>query len=370
MADQRWVRAAAQLLHSHAADMRNRPGRRAHSDQSVRGADARDAPTAANLSLRGGLRESEAQSLRSDPWAAARRAKARSYAAGPGFGGREPSRFLGTKRWKSQKLLCACFSLPATRLKTSRPKSIPRTPPLLHKRGCLNRGHVGGRSRASPYGRLCRAFRLFTLFCGIGDPKNRREVNELALKSNLRSARRLLPLISALLLAALLAIPSSGIAQAQVPPDEIVLVNADRDFVERKKGGEFVARPVFDRKIVDLFYAVRDADTGDWISAMYRVKGGEKKRSDGWEYPDAVEHPDLDRDRAYLLVMLAVAEGGERGDFYAVVPIHQSGRIWDKILSALSPARWARAFAGWVIEGVHGTLCGVVDRASGEDADN
>ena len=30
--------------------------------------------------------------------------EARSYAAGPGFGGREPSRFLGTKRWKSQKL--------------------------------------------------------------------------------------------------------------------------------------------------------------------------------------------------------------------------------------------------------------------------
>ena len=30
--------------------------------------------------------------------------RARSYAAGPGFGGREPSRFLGTKRWKSQKL--------------------------------------------------------------------------------------------------------------------------------------------------------------------------------------------------------------------------------------------------------------------------
>ena len=38
--------------------------------------------------LRGGLRESEAQ----------------SYAADPGFGGRESSRFLGTKHWKSQKL--------------------------------------------------------------------------------------------------------------------------------------------------------------------------------------------------------------------------------------------------------------------------
>ena len=107
---------------------------------------------------------------------------------------------------------------------------------------------------------------------------------------------------------------------------------------------------------------------------MYRVKGGEKKRSDGWEYsweyPDLDEHPELDRDRAYLLVMLAEAEDGKRGDFYAVVPIYQPGRIWDKILAALNPGRWARAFAGWVIEGVHGTLCGVVERASGEDADN
>ena len=190
-------------------------------------------------------------------------------------------------------------------------------------------------------------------------------------------ARRLLPLATALLLAALAAIPASNIAQAQAqapPGNEITLVNADRDLVERKKKGEFVARPVFDRKIVNLFYAVRDADTGDWISAMYRVKGGEKKRSDGWEYsweyPDLDEHPDLDPDRAYLLVMLAEAEDGRRGDFYAVVPIHQPGRIWDKILSALSPARWAKAFAGWVIEGVHGTLCGVVERASGADADN
>ena len=136
----------------------------------------------------------------------------------------------------------------------------------------------------------------------------------MALKSKLRSARRLIPLASALLLAALVAIPSSGIALAQAPPDELTLVNADRDFVERKKKGEFVARPLFDREIADLYYAVRDADTGDWISAMYRVKGGEKKRGDGWEYsweyPDLDEHPDLDRDRAYLLVMLAVAEDG------------------------------------------------------------
>ena len=98
-------------------------------------------------------------------------------------------------------------------------------------------------------------------------------------------AGRLIPLAAALLLATLLSIPASNIALAQAPPgNEIVLVNTDREFVERKGGGEFVARPVFDREIATLFYAVRDADTGDWISAMYRVKGGEKKRSDGWEY--------------------------------------------------------------------------------------
>ena len=197
----------------------------------------------------------------------------------------------------------------------------------------------------------------------------------MALKSKLRSFRRFTPLASALLLAALVAIPSSGIALAQTPPgDEITLVNADRDFVERKGGGEFVARPVFDRKIAVLHYAVRDADTGDWISAVYLVSGGEKERSDGWEYsweyPDLDEQPDLDRDRAYLLVMLVEDEDGRRGDFYAVVPIHQPGRIWDKVLAALNPGRWARAFAGWMVEGVHGTLCGVVERASGEDADN
>ncbi len=193
-------------------------------------------------------------------------------------------------------------------------------------------------------------------------------------RRTLGRARRLIPLAAALLLAALVAIPASNVALAQAPPDQIVLVNADRDFVERKKKGEFVARPVFDREIASLFYAVRDADTGDWISTMYRVKGGEKKRSDGWEYsfeyPALDEQPELDPDRAYLLVMLAEAEDGRRGDYYAVVPVHEPGRIWDKILSALNPARWARAFAGWVIEGVHGTLCGVVERASGEDADN
>ena len=86
----------------------------------------------------------------------------------------------------------------------------------------------------------------------------------MALKSKPRSFRRLLPLAIVLLLAALVAIPASNLALAQSPPgDAIALVNEDRNLVERKKGGEFVARPVFDREIETLFYAVRDADTGD-----------------------------------------------------------------------------------------------------------
>ena len=198
----------------------------------------------------------------------------------------------------------------------------------------------------------------------------------MALRPRIRSVRRFIPLASALLLAALLAIPASNPVLAQSPPSgDLTLVNADRDFVERKGGGQFVARPVFDRKIEALFYAVRDADTGDWISAMYRVHGGEKQRSDGWEYsweyPKLDEQPDLDKDRAYLLVMLArETSASDPQDFYGVIPVHQPGNIFKKILSALDPGRWAKAFAGWIIEGTHGTLCGVVERASGEDADN
>ncbi len=186
-------------------------------------------------------------------------------------------------------------------------------------------------------------------------------------------ARRLMPLAAALLLAALVAIPSSSLALAQT--SDLSLVNEDEDFIERKGDGRFIARPLFSREIDVLYYGIRDADTGDWLTGMYRVQGGEKKRSDGWEYsweyPALDEQPDLDRDRAYLLVMLVRETGGSAPHtFHAVVPIHQPGRIWDKILSALDPGRWAKAFAGWIIEGVHGTLCGVVERASGEDAAN
>ena len=57
-------------------------------------------------------------------------------------------------------------------------------------------------------------------------------------------------------------------------------------------------------------------------------------------------------------------------NFYAIIPAYTGGSIWDRVLAALDPARWARAIAGWVIEGTHGTLCGIVERASGMDAAN
>ncbi len=190
--------------------------------------------------------------------------------------------------------------------------------------------------------------------------------------------RRLKTLAAALLLAALAAVPSSGTALAQQPPDPyspIVLVNEDdEDIVERKKDGRFIARPVFDRELAALYYGVRDGDTGEWIAPMYRVRGDAKERSDGWEY--SFEYPfedgqtELDPERPYLLVMLARSWAVDTPQaFYAVIPIHQPGGIWNKILRALDPPRWGRAIAGWVIEGAHGMLCGVVERASGGDAE-
>ena len=123
-----------------------------------------------------------------------------------------------------------------------------------------------------------------------------------------------------------------------------------------------------------LFYAVRHPDSGDWLTATYRAQGGENQLSDGWEYtieyPALEEQPPLDPDQSYLLALLVKNPGG--GDpwaFYALVPEHQSNKLWDKVLQSLEPDRWGRAFARWTVEGVHGALCGVVERAVGEDAD-
>ena len=190
-------------------------------------------------------------------------------------------------------------------------------------------------------------------------------------------ARRLTLLAAALLLTALAAIPASGLALAQSPPpsDDITLVNRDRQMVERKKDGDFVARPVFSRQVNVLYYALRHPDTGDWVTNTYRVQGGEKQLSEGWEYtfeyPALDEQPELHPEQAFLLV-LAVPRvgGGDHHVFHALIPVHQPRGLWDRVLGALDPDRWARAAARWVVQGVHGTLCGVVEKLSGADAAN
>ena len=219
---------------------------------------------------------------------------------------------------------------------------------------------------------------MFTLSGGAGEHANdskHREVNELNLKSRPLIARRLVPLATALLLAAIVAIPASGVALAQSPPpdtDNLSLVNRDRQMVERKKDGEFIARPVFSRKIDVLHYALRHPDTGEWVTNTYRVRGGEKQLSEGWEYtfeyPVVDGQPELHPEQAFLMVLSVPRQGG--GDdhlFHALVPVHQPKGLWDKVLGALDPDRWARAGATWVIQGVHGTLCGVVEGVTQTD---
>ena len=188
--------------------------------------------------------------------------------------------------------------------------------------------------------------------------------------------RRLRTLAATLLLAALVAIPSSGtaLAQEEPPAAPVVLVNEDDDFIERKKDGRFIARPIFDQELPALYYGVRNGDTGRWLTSMFGVQGDAKERRDGWEY--SFEYPfedgqtELDPERPYLLVILARswAEATPQ-PFYAVIPPHQPGGLWNRVLGALDPERWGKAVARWAIEGAHGTLCGVVERASGGDAE-
>ncbi len=196
------------------------------------------------------------------------------------------------------------------------------------------------------------------------------------LLSDSRRARRLMLLVAALLLSAIVAIPASGLALAQSPPsDDISLVNRDRQLVERKKEGDFVARPIFSRQVEVLHYAVRHPDTGEWLTNTYQVRGGEKRLAEGWEYtfeyPALDEQPELHPEQPFLL-MLAVPRqgGGERHVFYALIPVHQPKGLWDRVLGALDPDRWARAAAKWVIQGVHGTLCGVFQGVFQTDIDD
>ncbi len=183
-------------------------------------------------------------------------------------------------------------------------------------------------------------------------------------------SRRISTLVVALVAAAVAGMTAGTISAQGGGGDPITLVNVDRQLVERKKDGRFIARPVFDRKIELLAFGIRHPDTGEWITPFYVVRGGEKRLSDGWEYtfeyPSLDDQPSLDPERIYLLAMsVSATVAGDRQDFHAAIPVHQPTGLWDRVLAAFDPTRWARAIARWIVEGVHGTLCGVVEKVEG-----
>ena len=139
--------------------------------------------------------------------------------------------------------------------------------------------------------------------------------------------------------------------------------------VERKKEGEFIARPVFSRQVSELYYSIRHPDTGEWITNTYRVQGGEKTGS-----PRAGSTPSSTRSWRSSLTWTRsrlFSDGARRCPapaaesamlFHALIPVHQPKGLWDRVLGALDPDRWAQGRRRtWVIQGVHGTLCGVVE---------
>ena len=124
-----------------------------------------------------------------------------------------------------------------------------------------------------------------------GRRRDRREVNDLTQRIRPRLIRRTVLLLAALALTALAAIPMSGAALAQSPPpdsDNLSLVNRDRQMVERKKDGEFIARPVFSRKIDVLHYALRHPDTGEWVTNTYRCGAARKSSPRAGSTPSSI----------------------------------------------------------------------------------
>ena len=132
-------------------------------------------------------------------------------------------------------------------------------------------------------------------------------------------------LLTAVALMATLAVV--GRAEAQTPPGATVLVSDSDEVVERDDDGSFTARPVFDRQVPLLHYGIRDADTGAWLSAVYQVRGGERRHRDGWEYtfeyPVLAEQTELDPDEPYVLAILTRQNvGDEVRLFHAVIPVY------------------------------------------------
>ena len=184
-------------------------------------------------------------------------------------------------------------------------------------------------------------------------------------------------LITALALGALLLVVGSSqmalpaLAAPLQQSDGLSLVN--EDFIKRDGDGSFEAKPIFNAEPEWLAYGIKDPVDGAWLTDFYYVQDGPKERDRGWEYdidyPEYDEQPELDPEKPYTLGLYARHEG-ELQLFEVTIPRHEPSGLWDRVLNAFNPARWAKAFAGWTVEGVHGLLCSVLGRITGGDLED
>ena len=182
-------------------------------------------------------------------------------------------------------------------------------------------------------------------------------------------------LITALALGALLLVVGGSpvVPHAFAQESGLTLVNQDERFIQRHDHGGFTARPVLSAEAAAVAYGVKDPIDGAWLTAFYFVEDGPRRVNRGWEYtfdyPSDDSQPELDPERAYILGILAWLDD-ESYLFEAIIPMHESTGRWDRVLNALNPARWARAAAGWAIEGTHGLMCSVLGRIAGGDLED
>ena len=134
----------------------------------------------------------------------------------------------------------------------------------------------------------------------------------MSLQSRIRSAiacpvldtGRLFPLAAALLLAALVAIPSTAPFWPWPRPETASSCSTltGTSWSARRRASSWRA-PSSTARSRTSSTPSGDADTGDWITTMYQVKARAKKLSEGWEYsweyPALKKQPELDHETPY-----------------------------------------------------------------------
>ena len=167
------------------------------------------------------------------------------------------------------------------------------------------------------------------------------------------------------------ALPALAATLQQTDPP--TLVNEDEEFIKRHDDGRFEAKPIFSVEPEWLAYAIKDPVEGGWLTHFYFTKDDPDEKDRGWEYdidyPEYDEQLKLEPDEAYTLGLYILYDE-EKYLYEVTIPIYEGSGLWDKVLNALNPARWARAIASWMVEGVHGILCSVLSKITGSDPAN